>query len=111
MPASVQSEIASVAGINPATITSPGQLSSVPPEYWQHVIDDLPKELPFAKLWTGGWCPLAYGNPAPLGPGTSRTACIKCTDGCAVCPMVFYDCTVCIPGYGLSDGACQKLVY
>lgn len=111
MPASVQSEIASVAGVNPATITSPGQLSSVPPEYWQHVIDDLPKELPFAKLWTGGWCPLAYGNPAPLGPGTSRTACIKCTDGCAVCPKVFYDCTVCIPGYGLSDGACQKLVY
>ena len=72
-------------------------------------MNDLPNELPFAKLWTGGWCPLAFGNPAPLGPGTSQTACIKCTEGCAVCPEVFYDCVVCIPGYGLSDGACRKL--
>jgi len=108
---SAQSEISSVAGVNPSTITSQSQLSSVPAEYWQHVLNDLPKELPFAKLWTGGWCPLAYGPPAPLGPTTSRTACLKCTDGCAVCPEVFYDCTVCIPGYGLNDGACQKLVY
>lgn len=31
------------------------------------MLNDLPNELPFAKLWTGGWCPLGYGNPAPLG--------------------------------------------
>lgn len=109
---SVQSEISSVLGFDPSTITSQSQLQSVPSEYWEHVINDLPNELPFAKLWTGGFCPLAYGNPAPLGPnGTSRTACVKCLDGCAVCPTVFYDCVVCMPGYGLSNGACQKLVY
>lgn len=81
-----QQEVLEVAGINPSSITSQSQLSQVPSEYWDHVLNDLPKELPFAKLWTGGWCPLAYGNPAPLGPDTARYACIKCVEGCAVCP-------------------------
>lgn len=111
---SAESELGPVLGINPSSITSQSQLESVPSSYWQHVIDDLPNELPFVKLWTGGWCPLAYGNPAPLGPDdTSATACVKCSgDGtCAICDP-FYTCKFCIPGYSLNDqGECAKLVY
>ena len=111
---SAQQEVATVGSINPLSITDQSQLSSVPEDYWQHVLNDLPNELPFAKLWTGGWCPLGYGNPAPLGPSdTSKTACFKCSGGgtCAVCDP-FYSCRICIPGYQLDpEGVCQKTLY
>jgi hypothetical protein len=97
--------------VNPASVTSQSQLGSVPDDYWDHVLNELPRVLPYAKLWTGGFCPMAFGNPAPTGPSTSKTACVRCTDGCAVCPSVFYQCDVCIPGYILEDGACKPKLY
>ena len=54
--------------INPLSITDQSQLSSVPEDYWQHVLNDLPNELPFAKLWTGGWCPPGLRQPSAARP-------------------------------------------
>ena len=114
LSSSAQQEVATVGSINPLSITDQSQLSSVSEDYWRYLLSVSPNELPFAKLWTGGWCPLGYGNPAPLGPSdTSRTACIKCSGGgtCAVCDP-FYSCSICVPGYQLDpEGVCQKKLY